>query len=91
VCSFAVASHRYFKQDEEYQEEASYFDVTVWNRLAEVCGQYLSKGRGVRVVGKEASDGAKAAPAVVDLIVECVVQIKNDGCYHDSSVVSVIA
>jgi len=56
VCTFSVATHRYFKQEEEYQEETSYFDVTVWNRLAEVCGQYLSKGRGVRVVGRLKQD-----------------------------------
>ena len=56
VCTFSVATHRYFKQDEEYQEETSYFDVTVWNRLAEVCGEYLTKGRGVRVVGRLKQD-----------------------------------
>jgi single-strand DNA-binding protein len=56
VCTFSVATHRYFKQEEEYQEETSYFDVTVWNRLAEVCGQYLTKGRGVRVVGRLKQD-----------------------------------
>ena len=56
VCSFAVASNRYFKQDDEPQQEVSYFDVTVWNRLAEVCKEYLSKGRGVRVVGRLKQD-----------------------------------
>ena len=52
VCSFALASNRYFKQDEETQKEVSFFDVTTWARLAEVCGEYLKKGRGVRVVGR---------------------------------------
>ncbi len=56
VCSFALASNRFFKQDEETQKEVSFFDVTTWARLAEVCGEYLKKGRGVRVVGRLKQD-----------------------------------
>jgi len=46
VCDFVLASNRYFKQDEETQKEVSFFEVTTWSRLAEVCGEYLKKGRG---------------------------------------------
>ena len=56
VCKFTVASNRFFKQDQETQKEVSYFDVTTWARLAEVCGEYLKKGRGVRVVGRLKQD-----------------------------------
>ena len=56
VCSFCVACNRYFKQEEELQQEVSYFDITTWNRLAEVCNEYLTKGRGVRVVGRLKQD-----------------------------------
>ena len=56
VCSFRVASNRYFKQEEELQKEVSYLDVTTWNRLAEVCNEYLARGRGVRVVGRLKQD-----------------------------------
>jgi single-strand DNA-binding protein len=56
VCSFVLASNRFFKQDEETQKEVSFFDVTTWSRLAEVCGEYLKKGRGVRVVGRLKQD-----------------------------------
>jgi single-strand DNA-binding protein len=56
VCSFRVACNRYFKQEEELQKEVSYFDVTTWNRQAEVCNEYLTKGRGVRVVGRLKQD-----------------------------------
>ena len=56
MCSFSIASNRYFKQEEEYQNEVSYFDVTSWGHLAEVCGEYLKKGRGVRVVGRLKQD-----------------------------------
>ncbi len=56
VCKFTVACNRFYKQDQETQKEVSYFDVTTWNRLAEVCGEYLKKGRGVRVVGRLKQD-----------------------------------
>jgi single-strand DNA-binding protein len=56
VCSFRVACNRFYKQDEELQKEVSYFDVTAWNRQAEVCNEYLTKGRGVRVVGRLKQD-----------------------------------
>jgi single-strand DNA-binding protein len=56
VCDFVLASNRYFKQDEETQKEVSFFEVTTWSRLAEVCGEYLKKGRGVRVVGRLKQD-----------------------------------
>ncbi len=56
VCKFSVACNRFYKQDQELQKEVSYFDVTTWTRLAEVCGEYLKKGRGVRVVGRLKQD-----------------------------------
>jgi single-stranded DNA-binding protein len=34
----------------------SFFDVSCWTRLAEVCGESLLKGRGVRVVGRLKQD-----------------------------------
>ena len=56
VCKFSVASNRFFKQEEEMQKEVSFFEVSTWARLAEVCGEYLKKGRGVRVVGRLKQD-----------------------------------
>jgi single-strand DNA-binding protein len=56
VCKFSVACNRSWKQDDEFQKEVSFFDVSTWTRLAEVCGEYLKKGRGVRVVGRLKQD-----------------------------------
>ena len=56
MCKFSVACNLFFKQEAEMQEEVSYFDVSCWTRLAEVCGEYLKKGRGVRVVGRLKQD-----------------------------------
>ncbi len=56
ICTFTVASNRYYKQDDEQQQEVSFFPVEVWAGLAETCSQYLRKGRGVRVVGRLKQD-----------------------------------
>ena len=46
VCSFTVAVNRRGKSD-----EADFFRVSAWNKLAETCQQYLSKGRKVAGTG----------------------------------------
>ena len=56
VCLISVATNRYWKQDEERQQEVSYFDVEAWATLGERCHHYLKKGSGVRVVGRLKQD-----------------------------------
>jgi single-strand DNA-binding protein len=56
LCMFSVATNRYFNQDNEKKSEVSYFDVEVWNKTAEQCLATLTKGRGVRVVGRLKQD-----------------------------------
>ena len=56
VCTFSVASNRYYKADNESQKEVSFFEVEVWAKLAETCAEILKKGRGVRVVGRLKQD-----------------------------------
>lgn len=56
VCTFSVASNRFFKQDDATEKETSFFDVETWARLAESCGAFGRKGRGVRVVGRLKQD-----------------------------------
>ena len=49
VCSFTVAVNR--RRSEGQEQEADFFRVSVWNKMAEVCQKYLAKGRKVAVVG----------------------------------------
>lgn len=46
VCRFSVAVTRPFNRD-----QTDFINVVVWRKLAELCGQYLAKGRKVCVVG----------------------------------------
>ena len=52
LCTFTLASNRFFKQDSGLEKEVSFFDVESWARLAENCYNLGRKGRGVRVVGR---------------------------------------
>ena len=56
ICTFAVASNRWFKQNDQLEKEVSFFDVEAWSKLAETCSDTLKKGRGVRVVGRLKQD-----------------------------------
>lgn len=56
VCTFSVASNRWYKQNDQLEKEVSFFDVEAWSRLAQACAENLKKGRGVRVVGRLKQD-----------------------------------
>jgi single-strand DNA-binding protein len=56
VCSFALASNRFYRQNEQTEKEVSFFDIETWSKLAQTCGDVLKKGRGVRVVGRLKQD-----------------------------------
>lgn len=56
VCSFCVASNRYYKVDNESKQDVYFFDVETWAALAETCGRNLAKGKGVKIVGKLRQD-----------------------------------
>jgi single-strand DNA-binding protein len=52
VCDLGVACNRRVKQGEEWADETTFVDVTLWGRTAELAGQYLAKGRGVFIEGR---------------------------------------
>jgi single-strand DNA-binding protein len=52
VTELGLALNRsYTGKDGERRDEVVYIDVTVWDRQAETCCQYLKKGRAVHVEG----------------------------------------
>ena len=53
VTNFSVATNRRWTgQDGQQQEETTWFRISVFGRMAEVCNQYLSKGRQVLIEGR---------------------------------------
>lgn len=66
VTSFSVATNRVFNTPEgEKKQETDWFTVVAWNKLAEQCNQFLSKGKLVYVEGRlrnrswDGTDGLK--------------------------------
>lgn len=66
VANFTIAINRRFRSPTgEIKEETTYVGIVAWQKLADLCRQYLSKGRAVLVEGKiqnrswETEDGQK--------------------------------
>src|SRR5437762_357407 len=52
VCTFSVATNQHYtKSDGQKAQSVTFVDVDVWRRLAELCSQFLKKGRQVLVTG----------------------------------------
>lgn len=53
VANFGVATNHVWKdQSGQKQEKVEFHNIVVWGKLAEICGQYLGKGRKVYVEGR---------------------------------------
>jgi len=66
VANFGVAtSSQWTDASGQRQERVEYHSIVAWGKLADICGQYLGKGRKVYVEGRlqtrewEAQDGSK--------------------------------
>lgn len=66
VASFGLATNRAFKDASgTKQERVEYHNVVAWGKLAEICNQYLGKGRRIYIEGRlqtsdwEGQDGVK--------------------------------
>lgn len=53
VCTFGVATNRsWTTQDGQTKEETQYHRVVAWQKLAELCGKLLTKGRKIYLEGR---------------------------------------
>jgi single-strand DNA-binding protein len=53
ICTFSVATTgKWISHDGESKEKITWHRVICWNKLADLCAQYLSKGRLVLVEGE---------------------------------------
>ena len=66
VANFSVATNRVWTNPQGQKQEAVEFhNIVAWGKLAEICGQYLNKGRKVYVEGRlqtrdwQGQDGVK--------------------------------
>lgn len=66
VCSFSVATNfSWTDQSGQKQSRAEFHNIVAWRKLADICSQYLKKGKKVYVEGRlqtrnwEGNDGVK--------------------------------
>ena len=66
VCTFSIATNETWTDKEgNKHSETEWHNIVVWRKLAEICGQYLVKGKMVYIEGKlktrswEDNDGQK--------------------------------
>ena len=69
ICKFSIAVNRSSGSSRgntgDAEGSANFFNIVAWNKTAEICNQYLSKGRQVAIDGRlqqrrwEGSDGVK--------------------------------
>ena len=52
VADISLAVNERIKKNEQWTEEAHFFDVTLWGRTAEIAGEYLTKGSSVLIDGR---------------------------------------
>jgi len=92
VANLGIAVNRRFKDSSgELKEEVCFLTVTVWDKQAEACCQYLKKGRPVFVEGVlqsrfwETNDGQKRS--AIDVRAERVQFLGNYGSAKDKELV----
>jgi len=84
VCSFTIATNFSWKdQSGNKQEKVEFHNIVAWGKLAEICGQYLRKGKKVYIEGRiqtrdwEADDGSKRYKT--EIIAENMIMLSRGG------------
>jgi single-strand DNA-binding protein len=74
VCSFSIATNRAWTTDTgEKHEEAEFHRIVAWNKLAELCSQFLTKGRKVFLEGRLSTRSYNAQDGTAKSITEIVI------------------
>lgn len=88
TCSFTVAVNRRVR-NADGSRTADFIPVVAWRQLADLCGQYLAKGRKVNVVGSiqtrsyDAQDGSKRY--VTEIVADTVDFLSSSDGAHSNA------
>lgn len=82
VCSFSIATNRSWTMESgEKKDETEFHRIVAWNKLAEICSQFLTKGRKVFVEGRlttrswTAQDGQQKS--VTEIVISDMILLDN--------------
>ena len=56
VTDVSLAVNERVKRNDQWVDDVNFFDCTLWGRLAEIAGEYLSKGSSVLIEGRLKQD-----------------------------------
>ena len=91
VASFVIATNREWKVEGETKQVADFHNVVAWNKLAEICGQLLTKGTKVYVEGRlqtrswdDAATGGKKYKT--EVVVEDMIVLTPKGGSSESDI-----
>ncbi len=84
VVNFGVATNRQYKDaNGQKQDQAEFHNIVAWGKLADICSQYLTKGRQVFVEGRlqtrdwEGQDGSKRR--TTEVVAENMIMLGGPG------------
>src|SRR5580765_6515169 len=84
VCTFSLATNRNWTTDSgEKREEVDFHRIVAWNKLGELCSQFLTKGRKVYVEGRlstrnwTAQDGSQKS--TTEVVIDDMILLDNKG------------
>ncbi|OGK13157.1 hypothetical protein A3A93_06235 [Candidatus Roizmanbacteria bacterium RIFCSPLOWO2_01_FULL_38_12] len=92
VCTFGVATNRsWTTADGQIKEEAQYHRIVAWQKLAELCGKLLSKGRKIylegRITYREYTDKNGQERHITEIVLDDFI-VFSDGKRYDRDAVS---
>ncbi len=74
VCTFSIATNRSWKTESgEMKDEAEFHRLVAWDKLAEICGKMLTKGKRIYVEGRIQSRKWTGQDGVEKTTVEIVI------------------
>src|SRR3989344_1723742 len=53
VTSFSIATNRAYKKDGKQEKQTEFHNIVAFGRLAEICSQYLTRGKMILVGGRD--------------------------------------
>jgi single-strand DNA-binding protein len=89
VATFSMATSESWKDQEgNQQERTEWHNIVAWRKLAEICGEYLKKGKRVYIEGKIQTrsyekDGVKKY--ITEIVADDLIMLDGGGGNHRSA------
>jgi len=75
VCSFSIATNRYWTTaKDEKREETEFHRLVAWGKLAEICSQLIKKGSKIYIEGRLSTKTFKSADGIEKTVTEIVLE-----------------